>query len=162
MSYCKNTIHRVKLYSNKSKILPQQDTAINTTRQTFADIFMISDSISASTALFLIPFHLEVLNVNDFVFKTHPELPRVDDGLVGWSKYHVPNLMSRSPMHYAETVATARKQMKRFKAAVDAVDDFSGTVVSSKLQWMRWTTSPGLWSSCMGSILIPTGGDLTR
>jgi len=90
---------------------------------------MISDSIFASTALFLIPLHLEVLNVNDFVFKTHPELPRVDDGLVGWNKYHVPNLMSRSPMHYAETVATARKQMKRFKAAVDAVDDFSGTVV---------------------------------
>lgn len=74
--------------------------------------------------------HLAALNVNDFMFEEHPELARVDDKIVGWGMYHIPRLMGTSPAHYADTVADARKKMKLFKAAEDALDNnSSGTLV---------------------------------
>lgn len=63
------------------------------------------------------------------MFQTHPELPRIDDSLVGWGSYHVPWLMGRSPEHYAEIVAEARQNMKRVKEQENLLDDSMGTMV---------------------------------
>lgn len=69
-----------------------------------------------------------VVGVNDLLFATHPELARVDDQLVKFGKYHLPNLMAGSPAHFADTAATAREDMKLFKSQENMLDDSTATM----------------------------------
>jgi len=70
-----------------------------------------------------------VLKVDEMLYASNPELPRVDDKIIVYGAYRLPTLMAENPQNYAGVVHNARQHMRALKQREASLDDPPGAVV---------------------------------